>query len=79
MKKTVRPRSGPRQDPVLDPKAADEISRAVTSILKRLRAGHTVKLPGLGHLIPGKTTRLIPKGGSAGARAKTQPPKPPQR
>ncbi len=35
------------------PEAADQLDRAVEDILKRLRKGETVSLPGLGKLVPG--------------------------
>lgn len=36
------------------PQAADALDRAVEQILKRLRKGHNVELPGLGELVPGE-------------------------
>ena len=35
--------------------AADDLSRAVVHILKQLRKGSTVALPGLGQFVPGPT------------------------
>lgn len=69
MKHPARARSKPRRAPVLDPQTADELSRAVTSIVKRLRAGHPVKLPGIGNLLPGKTPRFVKEGGPGGGQA----------
>ena len=53
--------------------AADELARAVESILKRLRRGEPVPLPGVGRLVPGKgrEVRLEPparRGGGRGRR-----------
>jgi|GEM_PF-3528178 len=53
--------------------AADELARAVESILKRLRRGEPVPLPGVGRLVPGKgrAVRLEPparRGGGRGRR-----------
>mgnify|MGYP000887694983 CR=1 FL=1 len=55
-----------------EPEAADDLARVVEAILKRLRRGEVVSLPGLGRLVPGpkpgfhleKRTR----GGSRGRR-----------
>jgi hypothetical protein len=68
MKQPARARPKSRRDPVLDPQTADELSRAVTSIVKRLRAGHPVKLPGIGNLLPGKTPRFVKEGGQDGGQ-----------
>jgi hypothetical protein len=35
------------------PEIADQLDRAVENILKRLRKGEVVSLPGLGKLVPG--------------------------
>jgi len=35
------------------PEAADQLDRAVENILRRLRKGEVVSLPGLGRLVPG--------------------------
>lgn len=37
-----------------DGSTADELARAVESILKRLKRGEAVSLPGVGRLVPGK-------------------------
>lgn len=68
MKRPARARPKSRRDPVLDPQTADELSRAVTSIVKRLRAGHPVNLPGIGNLLPGKTPRFVKEGGPDGGQ-----------
>jgi nucleoid DNA-binding protein len=57
-----------------EPAAADQLDRAVAKILRRLRNGETVSLPGLGRLVPStrttfsleKSSKL--KGGSRGKR-----------
>jgi len=55
------------------PAAADQLDRVVHKILKGLRKGETVPLPGLGVFIPGKkpafrfeprTTPKSPRGGT---------------
>jgi nucleoid DNA-binding protein len=43
-------------DGVRRPEVADQLDRAVESILKRLRKGEVVSLPGLGKLVPGPKT-----------------------
>lgn len=50
--------------------AADALSRAVESILKRLRRGESVALPGLGRLVPegGRQVRLEPAPKRGGRR-----------
>ncbi|MCS7041397.1 MAG: hypothetical protein N2036_02310 [Bryobacteraceae bacterium] len=50
--------------------AADELARAVESILRRLKRGETVSLPGLGRLVPGKgrQVKLEPKSRPGGRR-----------
>jgi hypothetical protein len=37
-----------------EPQAADELDRAVEHILRRLRKGQVVALPGIGRLVPGR-------------------------
>jgi len=50
--------------------AADALARAVESILKRLRRGESVSLPGLGRLVPegGRHVRLEPAPKRGGRR-----------
>jgi nucleoid DNA-binding protein len=50
--------------------AADELARAVESILRRLKRGEPVSLPGVGRLVPGKgrEVRLEPAGRREGRR-----------
>ena len=43
-------------DVVSQPEMADQLDRAVESILKRLKKGEVVSLPGLGRLVPGPNT-----------------------
>ncbi|MBI5281818.1 MAG: hypothetical protein HY858_09070 [Candidatus Solibacter usitatus] len=43
-----------KKDGQSDTQAADELDRAVEHILKRLKKGQTVALPGLGRLVPGR-------------------------
>ena len=38
-----------------EPQAADQLNRAVVHILKQLRKGEAVALPGLGRFVPGPT------------------------
>jgi len=68
------PNSKPSKRPIrpLDPKSADELRQTVTQILKKLRAGHSVRIPGLGNLVPGKKTRFVGPGETA--HAKTEIP-----
>ncbi len=48
--------------------AADALDRVVENILKRLRKGECVSLPGLGKLVPGpKTTIRLEKPAAKGA------------
>ena len=57
-----------------EPEAADQLDRAVASILRRLRNGEVVSLPGLGRLVPETRTTFSlkkadkPKGGNRGKR-----------
>ena len=57
-----------------EPEAADQLDRAVTKILRRLRNGEVVSLPGLGRLVPESRTTFSlekvskPKGGGRGKR-----------
>lgn len=46
------------------PVAADQLDRVVHGILRSLRKGHRVSLPGLGTFVPGKkpTFRFEPAG-----------------
>jgi nucleoid DNA-binding protein len=50
--------------------AADALARAVESILKRLKRGESVSLPGLGRLVPegGRQVRLEPAPKRGGRR-----------
>lgn len=50
--------------------AADRLDAEVERIVKSLRQGKAVKLPGVGVLVPGKRTRceFEEKGGSRGGR-----------
>lgn len=41
--------------------AADEIDRAIHRILKKLRGGEPVNIPGLGELRPGRSTTFRPE------------------
>jgi hypothetical protein len=54
------------------PQAADDLARVVVSILKRLRKGEVVALPGLGRLVPGPKSSFflekLPKAGTRGRR-----------
>ncbi len=43
-------------DAARQPEIADQLDRAVENILKRLKKGETVSLPGLGRLVPGPKT-----------------------
>jgi nucleoid DNA-binding protein len=53
-----------------EPEAADDLARVVEEILKRLRKGQVVALPGLGKLVPGPKPGFHlekpAKGGSRG-------------
>lgn len=57
-----------------EPEAADQLDRAVSKIIRRLRNGEVVSLPGLGRLVPEtRTTFSLEKaaklkGGSRGKR-----------
>ena len=50
--------------------SADELARAVESILKRLKRGQAVSLPGVGRLVPDgrRQVRLEPAGKQGGRR-----------
>jgi nucleoid DNA-binding protein len=55
-----------------EPEAADDLARVVETILRRLRKGEVVTLPGLGKLVPGpkpgfRLERPV-KGGAGGKR-----------
>ncbi|MCX7602656.1 MAG: hypothetical protein N2036_01130 [Bryobacteraceae bacterium] len=52
--------------------AADELARAVESILRRLKRGETVSLPGVGRLVPGKgrQVKLEPASRPGGRRGR---------
>lgn len=54
------------------PEAADDLARVVENILKRLRKGEVVTLPGLGKLVPGPKPGFHlekpAEGGSRGRR-----------
>lgn len=62
MRTTPKPKNRPRDVAWKDPQTADELSQAVACIVKRLRSGQTVSLPGVGDLLPGKKTRLVSAG-----------------
>lgn len=55
-----------------DGKAADELARAIEAILRRLKRGETVSLPGVGRLVPGRgrQVRLEPATGPGGRRGR---------
>lgn len=54
-----------------EPEAADDLARVVETILKRLRKGEVVALPGLGRLVPGpKPTFHLEKRTKGGARGR---------
>jgi hypothetical protein len=54
-----------------EPEAADDLARVVETILKRLRKGEVVTLPGLGKLVPGaKSTFRLEKLTKEGARGR---------
>lgn len=52
--------------------AADELARAVEAILRRLKRGEPVSLPGVGRLVPGRgrQVRLEPAGKQGGRRGR---------
>jgi nucleoid DNA-binding protein len=52
--------------------AADELARAVEAILRRLKRGEPVSLPGVGRLVPGRgrQVRLEPAAGQRGRRGR---------
>lgn len=52
--------------------SADALSRAVEAILKRLKRGETVSLPGVGKLVPehGRQVRLEPAPKRGGRRGR---------
>lgn len=52
--------------------AADDLARAVESILRRLKRGEPVSLPGVGRLVPGRgrQVRLEPAGKQGGQRGR---------
>lgn len=52
--------------------AADDLARAVESILRRLKRGEPVSLPGVGRLVPGRgrQVRLEPAGKQGGRRGR---------
>lgn len=53
-----------------DGEAADELARAVDAILRRLKRGEAVSLPGVGRLVPGRgrQVRLEPATRPRGRR-----------
>lgn len=54
-----------------EPEAADDLARVVENILKRLRKGEVVTLPGLGRLVPGpKPGFYLEKKAKGGARGR---------
>jgi nucleoid DNA-binding protein len=58
-------------DGVSRPEVADQLDRAVENILKRLRKGEVVSLPGLGKLVPGpKTSFHFERGKEAGSTSR---------
>jgi nucleoid DNA-binding protein len=54
MKKSNLVREIVRQRGVGSAKAADEVDRAVTKILRALKSGREARLPGIGTISPGK-------------------------
>jgi len=42
-------------------KAADELDGVVHDVLRKLRAGKAVRMPGLGTIVPGEKPRLEPE------------------
>ena len=61
MKKSVLARAVAKRNRLKTGDAADQVDRAVTQILQRLRSGQAARLPGLGTLEPGKPWRFRPE------------------
>jgi hypothetical protein len=72
MKNSARNRTLPEPPACVDPKTADELSQAIACIVRELRAGHTVNLPGLGNLRPGKKSQILGGGCLDGDRQRKQ-------
>jgi hypothetical protein len=59
MKNSARKKVQPAPPACVDPKTADKLSQAIACIVRELRAGHSVNLPGLGNLMPGKQSQIL--------------------
>ncbi len=70
MKKAELARKIARQAKLSDAAAADQLDRVLHRILKELKKGRTVRLPGLGTLTPGRTPgfRFTPLKDAGGAK-----------
>jgi nucleoid DNA-binding protein len=52
-----------RESRLSDAEAAEHVDRAVCDVLRRLRKGRDVRLPGIGRLLAGVRTTLEPEAG----------------
>lgn len=67
--KTTKPKPLSR---ALDPAGAEELAQTVNRIVRRLRSGKAVRLPGLGDLLPGKHPRFVKEGESGDGQGQTR-------
>jgi nucleoid DNA-binding protein len=70
MRKAELARKIARQAKLSEAAAADQLDRVLHQILKDLKKGRTVRLPGLGMLAPGRTQgfRFTPLKDAGGAK-----------
>jgi nucleoid DNA-binding protein len=58
-----------RQSRLSDAEAAERVDRAVCDVLRRLRKGRDVRLPGIGRLLAGMKPRLDPEVDRGGRKS----------
>jgi nucleoid DNA-binding protein len=61
MKKSAQARSVAKRHRLKTSDAAEQLDRAVTEIIQKLKSGRTARLPGLGTLEPGKPWKFRPE------------------
>jgi nucleoid DNA-binding protein len=58
-----------KQSRLSQAEAAERVDRAVCDVLRRLRRGQNVRIPGVGRLVSGVKTILEPEVGRAGRKS----------
>jgi nucleoid DNA-binding protein len=61
MKKSVLAKAVAKRNRLKTGDAADQVDRAVTQIIRKLRGGEAARLPGLGTIEPGKPWKFRPE------------------